>query len=185
MLVILRDVCGRMSPLDVDELIAVAERRSGLYEADRARMDLAVSRLTSQVGRWFIRRILLEGSHDAPKPQSTEANLAVVDAAFELAAAKAMGRRLSDHEIEEWATVLTDTIPEVSRNDIVSIVRKQCGYSFTNINVDPDYENLVKVASTTAALQQMGLLDSEVQEVLIAAEELARRRGFMPAPYDG
>lgn len=185
MIALLRDLCRRMSEADVDKLVAVAERRAGLCVVGEEAIGPAVDQLTSHVGRWYARSLMTGKAETATHPTDSEDDLAVADAAFELAMTRATGRRLNDEEVGEWAAMLARRISEVAPSDILEIVRGQCGYASVNVHVDRRYAVLVRVASATIALGKTGLFDNEVGEVLVAAEKLARERGFHPATTAG
>lgn len=175
---VLTDLCAQMSVSDVDELIAVAELRSGVRSVDQSDLDAFLHQLTTDVGRLSMRVIMTGETNEARIPGSIEDNHAVLDAAFELASMRMLGRPPSDAELDRWAVRVARLMQDVSRDEIKAIVRDPHGYSISAVRDDADRVFRVRAASAGAVL--VCLLASEALDVLRSAEQLARTRGFEP-----
>ena len=178
-LAVLTDLCSQMSATDVDELIAVAELRSGVRPVDQLDLDAVLDQLTTDVGRLLMRLIMTRSADGTRNPALIEDDHAVLDAAFELASMRMLGRPPSGAELDTWAARLHRLVQDVSLDEIKAIVRNPYGYSLSVAGAHADRALEVRQASSAAVLTC--LLVSEALDVLTAAEELARRRGFDPS----
>lgn len=177
-LAVLTDLCSQMSATEVDELIAVAELRSGVRPVDQLDLDAVLDQLTTDVGRLLLRLIMTRSADGTRNRALTEDDHAVLDAAFELASIRMLGRPPSGAELEPWAARVARLMQDVSLDEIKAIVRNPYGYSISALGVDA--HRVAKVRAASAAAVLMCLLASEALDVLRSAEQLARRRGFDP-----
>ena len=177
-LAVLTDLCAQMGASEVDELIALAELRSGVRPDDQTVLDTVVDQLTTEIGRFAMRAVITGKTDGGRSPTSIEDNHVVLDAAFELASIKMLGRRPCDAELDTWAARVARLMQDVSLDEIKAIVRNPYGYSISAVGADA--RRVAKVRAAGAASVLMCLLASEALEVLRGAEQLARRRGFDP-----
>lgn len=175
---VLTDLCAQMSVSDVDELIAVAELRSGVRPVDQSDLDAVLDQLTTEIGRFAMRAIMARNTDGAPSRGLIEDDSAVLDAAFELASMRMLGRPPGDAELDIWAARLARLMQDVALDEIKAIVRNPYGYSISALGADA--HRVAKVRAASAAAVLMCLLASEALDVLRGAEQLARRRGFDP-----
>lgn len=175
---VLTDLCAQMSVSDVDELIAVAELRSGVRSVDQSDLDAVLDQLTTETGRFAMRAIMTRRTDGARSRGLIEDNSAVLDAAFELASMRMLGRPPGDAELDMWAARLARQMQDVSLDEIKAIVRNPYGYSISALGADA--HRVAKVRAASAAAVLMCLLASEALDVLRSAEQIARRRGFDP-----
>ena len=177
-LAVVTDLCSQMSATDVDELIAVAELRSGVRPVDQLDLDAVLDQLTTDVGRLLMRLIMTRSADGTRNPALIEDDHAVLDAAFELASMRMLGRPPSGAELDTWAARVARLMQDVSLDEIKAIVRNPYGYSISALGDDAHRVAKVRAASADAVLTC--LLASEAFDVLRGAEQLARRRGFDP-----
>jgi hypothetical protein len=177
-LAVLTDLCAQMDASDVDELIALAELRSGVRPVDQLDLDAVLDQLTTEMGRFAMRAVVTAKTDGGRSPTSIEDNHVVLDAAFELASIKMLGRRPSDAELDTWAARVARLMQEVSLDEVKAIMRNPYGYSISADGAEA--ERVVQVRAANAGAVLMCLLASEAFDVLRGAEQLARRRGFDP-----
>jgi hypothetical protein len=180
---VLTDLCTQMNVSDVDELIAAAELRSGVRPLDQSDLDAVLDQLTTDIGRLLMRASMTGETNGSRIPGFIEDNHAVLDATFELASIRMLGRPLGEAELDTWAARVARLVQDVSLDEIKAIVKSPYAYSISAVSAHVERVFRVRAASSASVL--MCLLASEALDVLKGAEQLARKRGFEPEEADG
>lgn len=155
--------------------------RTGPTGAVRAVIRRDSSEPESAVAHWF--RAIAAGIDPiavTSKPQSTVDNMAVNDAVFELGVRPRFNPDCLDRDIKAWASKVKQYAPELREEVIEGTIR---AHHFNQVSDDvacKEHTSLVRVVCVPALLHETGMFDREIDELFVAAEDLAREQGYQP-----